>query len=183
MYEFKTSEWTICGSMDDKEVNPLFSRYGYQARFIRQTSVRPVKVWLPHYRRDSARQDKPVFKPTWPVLALRTPVYVYSSYVEVSFTRAAPRLGAHRQSTRANHRGLVRSLLGAVPGTENCLPSYQPGDLLADDGTAIDRIPITTLGDEGSRLGQVKKRYTGPETFVVPHWKGWLSRAEAKNPT
>ena len=78
---FKISERTTYGPMDDKEIGTSFARYGHQARLIRRdlgrigegmASSLEWTMGAIHSVQKAACQDKPVFKPTWPVLALRT---------------------------------------------------------------------------------------------------------------
>jgi len=78
---FKISERTIYGCMDDKEMAALFTGYGYQPRFVEDleeidADVSASMEWaLDEIRKiqKAARSGKPIMKPRWPVLIMRTP--------------------------------------------------------------------------------------------------------------
>jgi xylulose-5-phosphate/fructose-6-phosphate phosphoketolase len=78
---FKISERTIFGCMDHKELLALFSGYGYQVRFVEDlndidTDLHYSMVWAIeeiHKIQQAARSGKPILKPRWPMLILRTP--------------------------------------------------------------------------------------------------------------
>jgi len=79
---FKISERTIYGCMDDKELDALFTGYGYQVRLVGRDLNRIDEdmaaslQWALGVIRSiqkAARQGKPIFKPRWPVIILRTP--------------------------------------------------------------------------------------------------------------
>lgn len=78
---FKISERTIFGCMDHKELVALFSGYGYQVRFVESlddidTDLHCSMVWAVeeiHKIQKAARSGKPILKPRWPMLILRTP--------------------------------------------------------------------------------------------------------------
>lgn len=82
MNGFKISERTIYGCMDDKEIVALFTGYGYQVRVvgndlanIDQDMAASLRWALGVIRsiQKAARDGKPIFKPRWPVIILRTP--------------------------------------------------------------------------------------------------------------
>ncbi len=81
MNGFKISERTIYGCMDDKEMAALFTGYGYQPRFVEDleeidADVSASMEWaLDEIRKiqKGARSGKPIMKPRWPVLIMRTP--------------------------------------------------------------------------------------------------------------
>lgn len=91
---YKISERTIPGTMDDLELVALFTGYGYQTRFVEYgalpqsaeeaekklvdlnkamavtfewayTEIRKIQT--------AARSGKPISKPRWPVIIMRTP--------------------------------------------------------------------------------------------------------------
>ena len=79
---FKISERTIYGCMDDKELCALFTGYGYQVRIVGHDLDRIDEdmaaslqwaLGVIHSIQKAAREDKPIFKPRWPVIILRTP--------------------------------------------------------------------------------------------------------------
>ena len=68
--------------MDDKELVALFTGYGYQVRIaghdlnqIDEDMAASLQWALGVIRsiQKAAREDKPIFKPRWPVIILRTP--------------------------------------------------------------------------------------------------------------
>lgn len=67
--------------MDDKEMVTLFSGYGYQTRFVEDlddidADMAASMEWaLGEIRKiqKAARSGKPILKPRWPVLVMRTP--------------------------------------------------------------------------------------------------------------
>jgi len=78
---FKISERTIFGCMDHRELTALFSGYGYQVRFVEDlndidTDVYISMVWAVEEIQkiqQAARSGKPILKPRWPMLIMRTP--------------------------------------------------------------------------------------------------------------
>jgi xylulose-5-phosphate/fructose-6-phosphate phosphoketolase len=78
---FKISERTIFGCMDDKEIVTLFSGYGYQVQIVEdmdniddqlQTALEWAVAEIKKIQQ-AARSGKPISKPRWPMLVLRTP--------------------------------------------------------------------------------------------------------------
>jgi xylulose-5-phosphate/fructose-6-phosphate phosphoketolase len=67
--------------MDNKELVALFSGYGYQVRFVEDindidTDLHYSMVWAVEEIQKiqkAARSGKPILKPRWPMLILRTP--------------------------------------------------------------------------------------------------------------
>ena len=78
---FKISERTIFGCMDDKELACLFSGYGYQVCIVEDLNnindeLHNAMEWaLAEVRKiqHAARSGKPIVKPRWPMIVLRTP--------------------------------------------------------------------------------------------------------------
>jgi len=79
---FKISERTIYGCMDDKELDALFTGYGYQVRLVGRDldwiddDMAASLQWALGVIRSiqkAARQGTPISKPRWPVIILRTP--------------------------------------------------------------------------------------------------------------
>jgi xylulose-5-phosphate/fructose-6-phosphate phosphoketolase len=78
---FKISERTIFGCMDDKELIALFSGYGYQvcivddladmdAEFSAALEWALNEIKVIQY---AARTERPLTKPRWPMIILKTP--------------------------------------------------------------------------------------------------------------
>ena len=78
---FKISERTIFGCMDNKELVTLFTGYGYQVRIVENledidADLHNSMMWAIgeiHKIQKAARSGKPIMKPRWPMLILRTP--------------------------------------------------------------------------------------------------------------
>lgn len=78
---FKISERTIFGCMDDKEIVTLFSGYGYQVVIVEDVDnidneLQNALEWaVAEIKKiqQAARSGKPISKPRWPMLVLRTP--------------------------------------------------------------------------------------------------------------
>lgn len=78
---FKISERTIYGCMDDKELVALFTGYGYQPRLVEDLDdidgdLSASLDWAVeeiHRIQKAARSGKPIMKPRWPVLLMRSP--------------------------------------------------------------------------------------------------------------
>jgi xylulose-5-phosphate/fructose-6-phosphate phosphoketolase len=78
---FKISERTIFGCMDQRELITLFSGYGYQPRIVEDLDDIDCDLstsldWaIGEIRRiqHAARNGKPIVKPRWPMVILRTP--------------------------------------------------------------------------------------------------------------
>lgn len=94
--------------MDDKELCALFTGYGYQVRIVGHDldeideDMAASLQWALGVIRSiqkAAREDKPIFKPRWPVIILRTPkVRTSPAYRGFSLTRVlSPGLGRTRK--------------------------------------------------------------------------------------
>ena len=68
--------------MDDKELDALFTGYGYQVRIVGHDLDKVDEDMAASLRwalgvirsiQKAARQGRPIFKPRWPVIILRTP--------------------------------------------------------------------------------------------------------------
>lgn len=79
---YKISNPTILGTMDDKEITKLFEGYGYSVKIVTGDNLykKMIRTMEESYReirqiQNAARKQgaKPVFKPKWPVIILRSP--------------------------------------------------------------------------------------------------------------
>lgn len=88
---FKISERTLFGTADDKEIMALFTGYGYQCAIVDygdcanpsdeldhklQVNLAATMKWSVDEIRKiqtAARSGKPITKPRWPMIFLRTP--------------------------------------------------------------------------------------------------------------
>ena len=78
------------------------------------TALLQWSVGAIHPVQKAARQEKPIFRPIWPIVTLLTPRYVYSLPVEYPYSHTALKVGIHRQSTRVNRR--IPALAGSLFG-------------------------------------------------------------------
>ncbi|KAF9649474.1 D-xylulose 5-phosphate/D-fructose 6-phosphate phosphoketolase [Thelephora ganbajun] len=171
---FKISERTIYGCMDDKEMTALFTGYGYQVRIvgndlanIDQDMAASLQWALGVIRsiQKAAREGKPIFKPRWPVIILRTPkgmgapTKYKGEFIEGSFR-------AHQvpvPDAKTDGEGL--KIL------QEWLSSYSPAELFTEKGRPVDEVLSVVPQDKEKRLGQVKETHAGREPIVVPGWK------------
>ncbi|KAF2270153.1 D-xylulose 5-phosphate/D-fructose 6-phosphate phosphoketolase [Lojkania enalia] len=169
---FKISERTIYGCMDDKELTALFTGYGYQPRFVKDLEDIDADLgnsleWaLSEIRRiqQAARSGKPIMKPQWPVLILRTPKgwsgpkKVDGKFIEGSFhSHQVPLMKAKTDP------GQLRDL-------QTWLQSYGPHDLFQEDGTPVKHILDIIPSPEEKKMGQLKDTYDPYVGITVPNW-------------
>ena len=192
MNGFKISERTIYGCMDDKELCALFTGYGYQVRIVGHDldeideDMAASLQWALGVIRSiqkAAREDKPIFKPRWPVIILRTPKVRTSPAYRGSRSHVCclQGWGAPEKYKGEFIEGSFHSHQVPLPdaGTDpeglktliTWLSSYQPGELFTENGKPIDEILSIIPEDEEIRLGQVKEAYAGRELFDIPDWK------------
>jgi xylulose-5-phosphate/fructose-6-phosphate phosphoketolase len=79
---FKIASPTVFGTMSDEDLIKLFEGYGYSPRIV-GTDLSNIDLdmslsmeWAYNLIRkiqDAARSDKPIFKPHWPMIIMRTP--------------------------------------------------------------------------------------------------------------
>ena len=116
---FKISERTIFGCMDDKEILCLFSGYGYQVRIVEDLEkiddeLQNALEWAVSEVKkiqQAARSGKPIAKPRWPMLVLRTPkvrLFPRSNGREV-LTRT--RVGLAQRKSRASLSKVLSTLI------------------------------------------------------------------------
>ncbi|KAI0822473.1 phosphoketolase [Trametes gibbosa] len=170
---FKISERTIYGTMDDKELIALFTGYGYQVRIVEnldhidedlaasmEWALREIKTI-----QIAARTGKPIVKPRWPVLIMRTPKgwsgpkELDGEYIEGSFK-------AHQVPlTGAKNDDIERKIL------QDWLRSYNPKELFDGDGVPNDAILSIVPKDEHKRLGMRAEAYRAYQPLDVPNWR------------
>ncbi|KAG9247985.1 XFP N-terminal domain-containing protein [Calycina marina] len=172
---FKISERTIYGCMDDKEMVTLFTGYGYQCRFVEDLEDIDLDLatsmqWaLDEIRKiqKAARSGKPIMKPRWPVLIMRTPKgwsgpkKVAGEFVEGSFhSHQVPLMAA---KTNKDH----------LADLQKWLLSYNPSELFTEKGDVIDTIKSIIPIEPTNRLGQRVESYKCHEVLNVPDWKSF----------
>ena len=179
---FKISERTIYGCMDDKEMATLFTGYGYQPRFVEDLDDIDADMcasmqWALdeiHKIQKAARSGKPIMKPRWPVLIMRTPKgwggpkKVKGEFIEGSF--------------RAHQVPLMKAKSdpGELKQLQDWLESYKPKELFNEDGSVVEAILKTIPSDDGKKLGQQLGTHDAHEPLKVPDWKKYaLKKGES----
>ena len=170
---FKISERTIYGCMDDKEMVSLFTGYGYQCRFVEDLEdidadmCRSMEWALDEIHRiqKAARSGKPIMKPRWPVLIMRTPKgwggpkKVHGEIVEGSFrAHQVPLMAAKSDPTELKQ-------------LQEWLGSYKPHELFTKDGGVVKEILDIIPKDDRKKLGQQIDTYGSHEVLKLPDWK------------
>ncbi|KAL9129582.1 MAG: hypothetical protein Q9217_002002 [Psora testacea] len=170
---FKISERTIYGCMDDKEIVTLFTGYGYQSRFVEDledidTDMCRSMEWALaeiHKIQKAARSGKPIMKPRWPVLIMRTPKgwggpkKVHGEFIEGSFRAHQVPLMAAKKDT--NELKDLQAWLG----------TYKPHELFSKNGDIHDAILKIIPKNDNRKLGQQIDTYRSHEVLSLPDWK------------
>jgi xylulose-5-phosphate/fructose-6-phosphate phosphoketolase len=169
---FKISERTIYGCMDDKEMAALFTGYGYQPRIVDDLEDIDADLsnsfeWaLSEIKRiqSAARSGKPIMKPRWPVLIMRTPKgwtgpkKVHGQIVEGSYRAHQVPLAAAKKDP------------DELKQLQEWLESYKPKELFKENGDVIDEIKSIIPDNPERRLGQNKKSYDTFEGIKPIDW-------------
>jgi phosphoketolase len=109
--------------MDHKELVALFSGYGYQVRFVEDlndidTDLHYSMAWAVdeiQKIQKAARSGKPIVKPRWPMLILRTPkVGLKIKRLCSSMLTVTLGLVGTEGTSRRIHRGLVSFTSSAI---------------------------------------------------------------------
>ncbi|PQE06541.1 hypothetical protein CJF32_00002307 [Rutstroemia sp. NJR-2017a WRK4] len=170
---FKISERTIYGCMDNKEMVTLFTGYGYQVRFVEDLEdidrdLATSMQWaLDEIRKiqKAARSGKPIMKPRWPVIVMRTPKgwsgpkKVNGEFVEGSFH-------AHQVPLMA-----AKTDKDQLADLQKWLLSYDPKKLFTETGDVVDSIKSIIPVEPHKKLGQRVETYKHHEPLSVPDWK------------
>ncbi|KDR79038.1 hypothetical protein GALMADRAFT_244780 [Galerina marginata CBS 339.88] len=170
---FKISERTIFGVMDDKEITALFTGYGYQVRIISDlpnldNDIAASMEWaLAEIKKiqQAARSGKPIVKPRWPMLVLRTPKglsgpkVVNGEFVEGSFHSHQVPLPLAKTSDEE---------LGCL---QDWLSSYKPQELFSREGVPADAILSVIPDINSKKLGQRKESYAAYTPLKTPEWE------------
>ena len=173
---FKISERTIYGCMDDKEMAALFTGYGYQPRVVDDLNdidadLNNSMEWaVGEIKRiqQAARSGKPIMKPRWPVLIMRTPKgwsgpkKVHGEFIEGSFR-------AHQIPLPA-----AKTEEGELRDLQRWLESYKPEELFKDDGDIVDEIKSIVPKNPARRLGQKKEVYDGYQGIKPIDWRKFM---------
>ncbi|GAO46483.1 phosphoketolase [Saitoella complicata NRRL Y-17804] len=176
---FKISERTIFGCMDDRELTALFTGYGYQVRIVDGVSdgsnmshidqdLAASMAWAYDTIKDiqtAARSGKPIMKPRFPVIILRTPKgwggpkAAHGTPIEGTFH--AHQVPLPTAKTDDEEFKLL----------DSWLKSYGPEELFNEDGSPIqDALQIVPDIHE-MRMGQRKETYANWRALDVPDFK------------
>ncbi|KAK2757209.1 hypothetical protein FQN54_004723 [Arachnomyces sp. PD_36] len=176
---FKISQRTIYGCMDDRELAAIFTGYGYQPRLVEDlddidADLNSALNWaLSEIRRiqHAARNGKPIWKPRWPMLILRTPKgwtspkKIHGTFVEGSFHAHQVPLPAAKKDEEE------------LKALQDWLHSYKPKELFTESGDAVKEIKTIMPEDSSKRLGLRKEAYQG---YVRPRLADWKKYAMEK---
>ncbi|KZT39555.1 D-xylulose 5-phosphate/D-fructose 6-phosphate phosphoketolase [Sistotremastrum suecicum HHB10207 ss-3] len=169
---FKISERTIFGCMDDKEIISLFSGYGYQVRIVEdlenidQDLAASIEWAIHEIKRiqKAARTHKPIVKPRWPVIILRTPKG-WSGPKELNGKLIEGSFASH-QVPLTN----VKTDKHEFSMLKEWLESYDIHSLLQKHGEPIDEIQQVIPWDENKRMGMRKETYDAHAPLELPLW-------------
>jgi xylulose-5-phosphate/fructose-6-phosphate phosphoketolase len=170
---FKISERTIYGCMDNKELTALFTGYGYQPRFVEDLDDIDADLgnsmeWaLSEIRRiqKAARSGKPIVKPQWPVIIMRTPKgwsgpkKVDGEFIEGSFHSHQVPLA--KAKTDQKH----------LEDLQAWLKSYEASELFDKDGNPTEDVLSIIPANDEKKLGQLKDTYDPYVDIEVPEWQ------------
>ncbi|KAL0932320.1 d-xylulose 5-phosphate d-fructose 6-phosphate [Colletotrichum truncatum] len=169
---FKISERTIFGCMDNKEIVSLFTGYGYQVCIVDELNdidndLSNALEWaVAEVKKiqQAARTGKPIAKPRWPMIALRTPKGwsgpkdVDGAIIEGSFkSHQVPLPKAGSDETH-------------LQKLQEWLAGYDISKLLPD-GKPNDSILETIPKNDAKKLGQYKTTYDPYVSLELPDWK------------
>ena len=179
---FKISERTIYGCMDDKEMVTLFTGYGYQPRLVEDLNdidadMSASMEWAVeeiHKIQKAARSGRPIMKPRWPVLIMRTPKgwggpkKVKGEFIEGSFrAHQVPLMAAKKDP-------------GELEQLQEWLKSYKPEELFTDEGGVVEAILKIIPNNASKRIGQQLGTYDAHEPLNIPEWKKYtLKKGES----
>jgi xylulose-5-phosphate/fructose-6-phosphate phosphoketolase len=167
---FKISNPTVYGTMSDAELKSLFIGYGYEPLFVGPDHKEMGEAIENAYQRikriqNTARSGKPIARPKWPVILLRTPkgwtgVKMHEGHkVEGSFrSHQVP-----AKDCQTNHESLKE--------VEKWLKSYKPHDIFPGGKIPADLLDYVPMGD--LRIGSNPNALGGnmriPLTLPDPH--------------
>lgn len=169
---FKISERTIFGCMDDKELVSLFSGYGYQVCLVEDlndidTDLNFALEWAVAETKQiqrAARHGKPIVKPRWPMIILRTPKgwsgpkKVDGDFIEGSFK--AHQIPVPSANKDEKHLRILQDWLQEYDAT-----------MLLPDGKPVDSILNILPKDDRKKLGQLKMTHDPHKPLELPDWR------------
>ncbi|KAJ1303423.1 hypothetical protein OPQ81_011614 [Rhizoctonia solani] len=192
---FKISERTIPGTMDDIELVALFTGYGYQVRFVEYGDLAQSKEeqrkkemelnanmavsmeWAYSEIRkiqQAARSGKPIDKPRWPLIIMRTP----KGMTGPRSLKNTPLEG----SFHSHQVPLAKAMSddGQLQILSDWLASYGVEELLVQGGAGdkpdefIKESVLRILPERiDRRLGMIKESYAGYIPLDVPDFESF----------
>ncbi|KAL2827079.1 XFP N-terminal domain-containing protein [Aspergillus cavernicola] len=168
---FKISERTIFGCMDNRELVSLFTGYGYQTRIVEDrgdidNDLHSSMAWaIGEIRKiqKAARSSKPIMKPRWPMIILRTPKgwsgpkELHGQFIEGSFhSHQVPLPNAKRDDEERQ-------------ALQKWLSSYKPEELFTETGDVVDEAKSIIPADN-KKLGMRPEAY---RIYVAPDLPDW----------
>ncbi|CAE6415216.1 unnamed protein product [Rhizoctonia solani] len=185
---FKISERTIPGTMDDLELVALFTGYGHQVRFVEYGDLAQSKEehtkkeielnanMAPNYRKiqQAARSGKPIVKPRWPLIIMRTP----KGMTGPRSLKDTPLEG----SFHSHQVPLAKAMSdeGQLKMLSDWLESYGIEELLVKGGEGenpnefIKESALRILPERiDRRLGMIKETYAGYTPLDVPDFESF----------
>ncbi|TIC01389.1 phosphoketolase [Wallemia mellicola] len=186
---YKISERTIPGTADDLELVSLYSGYGYQVRFVEYGPL--ASTVEEHVEKDrnvnanlavsmewayeeirkiqhAARSGKPIDKPRWPLIVMRTPKG-YTGPRKIHGTPLEGSFNSHQVPLPK-----CKSDDDEFAALESWLKSYHPDEIFNIDAEKEDFFEKSALSIIPSkntlRLGQVKETYDAYQPLNVPNW-------------
>ena len=201
---FKISERTIYGCMDDKELDALFMGYGYQVRIVGHDldgideDMAASLQWALGVIRSiqkAARQGKPIFKPRWPVIILRTSKVRISLGCRGALVNIRPvsRVGVDLRSTRVNssrvHSTLTKSLFPMLGRIQRDLKRSKlgfhrigPASFSPIVGNRLTRFSLSYRRTKEDVLVNSRRATLDGNHSSPPTGNRWQLRVGAKNP-
>ncbi|KAF9048473.1 phosphoketolase [Panaeolus papilionaceus] len=170
---FKISERTIFGVMDDKEIISLFSGYGYQVRIVSDlknldNDLAASMDWaISEIKKiqTAARSGKPLVKPRWPMIVLRTPKglhgpkEMHGEFIEGSFHAHQVPLPSAKTSAEE------------LAALQQWLSSYGPKNLFDENGAPSTSVLSNVPTVNSKKLGQRVESYAAYSPLITPDWK------------
>lgn len=156
---YKISNPSIFGTMDDEELLNLFKGYGYEPRIIEHQDLHADMYlsldWALNSIRSiqqAARSGKPIRKPRWPMLILRS----LKGWTGIKEIDGVPIEGSYR-----SHQIPAKDLKSnpqSLAHVEKWLRSYHVDELIDENGTPIPEV-LSNCPVEYRRMG------CNPHTF------------------
>ncbi|KAJ3177855.1 hypothetical protein HDU85_005767 [Gaertneriomyces sp. JEL0708] len=171
---YKIAETTVFGTMSDIELVTLFSGYGYQARVVDKMDKFDIDMaasmeWAYKEIRKiqkAARDGKPLVKPRWPMIILRSPK---------GWTGPREVHGKQIEGTWRSHQvplPAVKKDKEELDALQKWLLSYKPDELFKN-GTPIQDV-IDAFPHSDRMMGRNKKTYAAYKPLSLPDYRTFM---------